>query len=210
MIEKPRHIGRKPKFLCRLCKGGHLTRLCPATVVVQEAQSLSDSPSGSESSLVSQHSNPSLVDTMVMSMQYLADTTLVLGVMHLLTMLSRILFNQRSCRCNLRPTPLLFLGSDASLDHVVSHPIQPMVEEVVMPMQSSVDPTLLLESDKSKEVTLSMQSSVNPTLLLGVMHLSTMSLAFLVLYLLNKGAFHSLRVCSLQVLGWFPLIGMIL
>jgi hypothetical protein len=62
-------------------------------------------------------------------------------------------------------TPVL--GSDASLDHVVSHPIQPMVEEVVMSMQSSVDPTLLLESDKSKEVTLSMQSSVNPTLLLG-------------------------------------------
>ena len=42
-----------------------------------------------------------------------------------------------------------------------------MVEEVVMPMQSLVDPTLLLESDKSKEVTLLMQSSVNPTLLLG-------------------------------------------
>ena len=35
-----------------------------------------------------------------------------------------------------------------------------------MPMQSSVDPTLLLESDKPKEVTLPMQSSVNPTLLL--------------------------------------------
>jgi hypothetical protein len=42
-----------------------------------------------------------------------------------------------------------------------------MVEEVVVLMQSSVDPTLLLESDKSKEVTLLMQSSVNPTLLLG-------------------------------------------
>jgi hypothetical protein len=62
-------------------------------------------------------------------------------------------------------TPVL--GSDVSLDHVVSHPIQPTVEEVVVSMQSSVDPTLLLESDKSKEVTLSMQSSVNPTLLLG-------------------------------------------
>jgi hypothetical protein len=36
-----------------------------------------------------------------------------------------------------------------------------------MSMQSSVDPTLLLESDKSKEVTLSMQYSTNPTLLLG-------------------------------------------
>jgi hypothetical protein len=34
-------------------------------------------------------------------------------------------------------------------------------------MQSSVDPTLLLESDKSKEVALPMQSLVNLTLLLG-------------------------------------------
>ena len=33
-------------------------------------------------------------------------------------------------------------------------------------MQYSVDPTLLLESDKPKEVILPMQSSVNPTLLL--------------------------------------------
>jgi hypothetical protein len=42
-----------------------------------------------------------------------------------------------------------------------------MIEELVMPMQSSVDPTLLSETNKSKEVTLPMQSSVNPTLLLG-------------------------------------------
>jgi hypothetical protein len=62
-------------------------------------------------------------------------------------------------------TPIF--GGDASLDLVVSHAIQPMVEELVVPMKSSVDPTLLLESDKSKEVTLPMQSSVNPTLLLG-------------------------------------------
>jgi hypothetical protein len=34
-------------------------------------------------------------------------------------------------------------------------------------MQSSVDPALLMESDKSKEVTLPMHSSINPTLLLG-------------------------------------------
>jgi hypothetical protein len=53
MIEKPRHIGCKPKFLCRLYKGGHLTRSCPTTVVVEELQSLFDNPSGSESSLVS-------------------------------------------------------------------------------------------------------------------------------------------------------------
>jgi hypothetical protein len=60
------------------------------------------------------------------------------------------------------------LGSDASLYHVFSHHIQPMVEEVAMSMQSSIDPTLLLNSDKYKEVTLSMQFSTNPTLLFGV------------------------------------------
>jgi hypothetical protein len=32
---------------------------------------------------------------------------------------------------------------------VVTHPIQPMVEEVVIPMQSLVNPTLLLEGDAS-------------------------------------------------------------
>jgi hypothetical protein len=61
-------------------------------------------------------------------------------------------------------TPVL--GSHASLDLVFSHPIQTTVEEVVMPMQYSVNPTLLLESDKSKEVAFFMQYLVNPTLLL--------------------------------------------
>jgi hypothetical protein len=28
-VEKPRRIGRKPKFPCKLCKGDHLTDLCP-------------------------------------------------------------------------------------------------------------------------------------------------------------------------------------
>jgi hypothetical protein len=131
-IEKPSHVRRNPKFICRLCKGDHLTCLCPATVVVQEARSFPGGPSGSESSLASQ---PSLVDTRVMLMQFLVDTSLP-------------------------------LGDDASLDLVVSHPVQPTVEEVVVLMQSSVDPTLLLESDKPKEVTSPMQCSVNPTLLL--------------------------------------------
>jgi hypothetical protein len=34
-IEKPQCIVRKPKFLCRIFKGGHLTRLCPTTIVVE-------------------------------------------------------------------------------------------------------------------------------------------------------------------------------
>jgi hypothetical protein len=109
MIEKPRHIRRNPKFLCRLCKGDHLTRLFPTTSLVKEAWSFPGGPSGSKSSLVSQHSNPSLVDTLVMSMKYSADT------------------------------PLL-LGGDASLDLVVSHPIQP----IIVLIQYSTDTTPIL------------------------------------------------------------------
>jgi hypothetical protein len=77
-IEKPQRIVRKPNFLCRLCKGGHLTCLCPTIVVLEEVQSLSDNSSGSESSLVSQHSISPLIDTTTMSMQSSPDTTLVL------------------------------------------------------------------------------------------------------------------------------------
>jgi len=73
-IEKPQCIGRNPKFLCRICKGGQLTRLVPTTVVVEEANSLSDNPPGSQSSLVSQHSNSCLIDTSIMPMQSSADT----------------------------------------------------------------------------------------------------------------------------------------
>jgi hypothetical protein len=166
-IENPRCIGCKPKFLCRLCKGGHLTRLCPTTVVVQETQSLSDIPSGSESYLVSQHSNPSLADTMVMLMQSLADTTLLLGgdasLDHVVSHPIQLVV--MSMQYLVETTPIF--GGYVSLDLIVSHLIQPTVEEVVVSMQSLADPTLLLESDKSKEVTLLMQSSVNPTLLLG-------------------------------------------
>jgi hypothetical protein len=59
----------------------------------------------------------------------------------------------------------LVLRGDASLDHVFSHAIELVVEEVVMLMQFLVNPTLLLESKKSKEVTSPMKYSANPTLL---------------------------------------------
>jgi hypothetical protein len=101
-----------------------------------------------------------------MSMQSSADTPLPLGVDASLDLVVSHPVQPAvvSMQSSTDTTPIF--GGDASLDLVVSHPIQPMVEEVVMLMQSLVDPTLLLESDKPKEVTLSMQSSVNPTLLL--------------------------------------------
>jgi hypothetical protein len=62
-------------------------------------------------------------------------------------------------------------GSDAPLDLVVLHPIQQMVEEVVVSMQSSIDPTLLLESDKSKGAIMPMQFLVDLSLLVLVLYL---------------------------------------
>jgi hypothetical protein len=62
------------------------------------------------------------------------------------------------------PTPIL--GGDASSYHDVLHPIQLVVEEVVMPMQSSIDPILLFESVESTKVVMPMQCSIDPTLLL--------------------------------------------
>jgi hypothetical protein len=162
-IDKPRRVICNPKFLSRLCKGDHLTRLCPATIVVQEAWSLPGGPLGFELSLVSQ---PSLVDTVVMLMKYSSDSTFLFGgdVFIDLVVSHHVQLMVVSMQYSDETTPIF--GNDASLHLVVSHPIQPMVEEVVIPMQYSVNPTLLFESDKLKEVALSMQSSVNPTLLL--------------------------------------------
>jgi hypothetical protein len=43
------------------------------------------------------------------------------------------------------PTPLL--RGEVPLDHVVSQPMQPLVEKVVTLMQSSADPTPLLRGE---------------------------------------------------------------
>jgi hypothetical protein len=112
-------------------------------------------------------SKPSLFDTSIISMQDSIDTTLVFGgdasLDHVVSHHVQPTIVPMQSSANITHV----LRSDASIDHVVLHPFQPAVEEVVVSMQSSVDTTLLLESDKSKEVTLSMQYSINPTLLLG-------------------------------------------
>jgi hypothetical protein len=122
------------------------------------------------------------VQTVIVSMQSSTDTSpmfrgdvsLDLVVSHLV---QPMVMSMQSSTDN---TPNF--GGDAPLDLVVSHLIQPMVEEVVMPMQSSIDPTLLLESEKSKEAVTPMQFSVDPAFLV------------LVLYLLC----HVLRISSLS------------
>jgi hypothetical protein len=59
----------------------------------------------------------------------------------------------------------LTLGDEASLYHFVSHPFQPMVEEVVSSMQSSANPTSLLGSDESIKVVSPMQYLADTTLI---------------------------------------------
>jgi hypothetical protein len=104
----------------------------------------------------------------------------------------------------------LVLGGDSSVDHVFFHPIQPTIEEMVMLTKSSVNPTLFLDSDKSKEVKLPMKSLANPTILLGVDASFDHVLIIFSYVPFEQVSFHSLYVHSLQVLGWFPLIEMIL
>jgi hypothetical protein len=67
--KNPRHVIYKPGFLCRICEGCHLTHLCPTTVRIPKVWSSPRGPSGSELSLVSQHSISPLIDMTIMPMQ---------------------------------------------------------------------------------------------------------------------------------------------
>jgi hypothetical protein len=78
-VEKPRWIGRKPKFPCNICKGFHLTHMCPGIPEVRILWSLYSSSFDSESSEVSSQYIYPLVDEVVVSMQYSADPTPLLG-----------------------------------------------------------------------------------------------------------------------------------
>jgi hypothetical protein len=183
-IEKPRRIGRKPKFPCKLCKGDHLIHLCPGIPEVQILWSLSASSSDSEYFEVSSQSIQPLVEKVVIPMQSSVDPTpllegevpLDLVVSHpIQPLVEKVVMLMQS---STDPTSLL--GGEVPLDHVVSQPIQPLVVKVVMPMQSSADPTPLLGDELPLDhvvpqpidplvmkVVMPMQSSYDPTLLLG-------------------------------------------
>jgi hypothetical protein len=143
--------------------------LVDTTIMPMQSSTDTSFPLGVDASfdLVVSH----LVQTMVVSMQYLTDTSLMFGgdasldlvVSHLV---QPTLVSMQSSTDN---TPIFW--GDTPLDLFVSHPIQPMVEEVVVSMQSSIDPTLLLESDKSKEVIVPMKFLVNTALLVLVLYL---------------------------------------
>jgi hypothetical protein len=183
-LEKPRRIGCKPKFPCKICKGDHLTHLCPDIPEVQRLWSLSASPFDSESSEVSsQHIQP-LVEKVVTPMQSSDDPTpllrgevpLDLVVSHPIhPLVEKVVTPMQSSD---DPTPLL--RGEVPLDLVVSQPMQPLVEKVVTLMQSLADPTPLLRGEVPldhvvsqpmqplvEKVVRSTQSSADPTPLLG-------------------------------------------
>jgi hypothetical protein len=121
-IEKPVHLRRKPKFLCRNCEGDHLTRLCPATVGIPEVWGSPKGPSNSEASVVSPHHVSLLIDMTLMSLQsYLDHTPVVEGdvssipvIMHpLQPKVEEVVVPVQSL---VNPTP--FLEGDASSNHV--------------------------------------------------------------------------------------------
>jgi hypothetical protein len=99
-----------------------------------------------------------VVEKVVTPMQSLVDPTLLLESVESTNMVIPI-------QSSVYPTPLL--GGAVHVDHVFSHPIQPMVEKVVTPMQSLVDLTLHLESVDSIKVVRPMQCLSYSTLLLG-------------------------------------------
>jgi hypothetical protein len=202
MIENLILLIRKPIFLYRTCEGIHLTRLCLVTAGIPEARGSPKGPSGSKSSIVSPHSIPPLVHTIVMLMQSSTNTPLPLGVdasfdlvvshpvqpvvvlMQYLNNTSPMFGGDASLDLVVSHLvqPMIMsmqystdnthvFGGDAPLDLVVSHPIQSMVQEVVVSMKSSIDPTLLLESDKSKEAVTLMQFLVDPSLMVLVLYL---------------------------------------
>jgi hypothetical protein len=67
-VEKPRRIGCKPKFPCNICKGDHLTHLCPGLPEVRRLWSLSASSSDSKSFEVSLQLIQPVVEKVVTSM----------------------------------------------------------------------------------------------------------------------------------------------
>jgi hypothetical protein len=135
MIEMPRNLRRKPRFLCRTFEGSHLTHLCHVTTGILQMWGSPKGPSGFQASMVSQHFVPSLVDTTVMSMQSSVDTPFPLGVDAPLDLVFshpiQPMVEEVVISMQYSIDPTLLSESDKS-------------KEVVAPMQFLVNPALLV------------------------------------------------------------------
>jgi hypothetical protein len=130
-VEKPRQIGCKTKFPCNLFKGDHLTHPCPRILVVRRLLSLYDIPSSLESSLVSQQPIQSLIDQVVVLMQYSINATLFLESDESTKVVTLM---QSSV------DPTLLLGSDLSFDYVFRISSSTPFEQGGIPLSSSMLP----------------------------------------------------------------------
>jgi hypothetical protein len=64
-IDKPKHLRRKPEFLCMTFEGSHLTHLCLAIDGIPETWCSPKGPLNSEASLVSPHIVPPIDTTII-------------------------------------------------------------------------------------------------------------------------------------------------
>jgi hypothetical protein len=111
------------------------------------------------------------IQIVLMLMKYLTDASPVFGgdasldlvVLHIV---QPTVMSMQSSSDN----TLVFWGG-APLDLVFSHPIPLMVEEVVISMQYSIDPTLLSKSAKSKEAVAPIKILADRALLVLVLYL---------------------------------------
>jgi hypothetical protein len=77
-VKKPRQIGRKPKFPCKICKGDHLTHLFLGLLEIRIFLSLSARSYDSKSSEVSSQPIQLVVEKVVTPMQSSSNPTLFL------------------------------------------------------------------------------------------------------------------------------------
>jgi hypothetical protein len=182
--------------------------LVDTTVMLMQSSADTPFPLGVDVSfdLVVSH----IVQPLVMSMQSSTDASPMFGVDAPLDLVVSHLVQPTVMSMQSSTNNTHVFWGDAPPNLVVLHPIQPMVEEVVVSMQYSIDPTLLLQSDKSKEAFMPMQFLVDPALMVLVLYLLCHVLSIYSMSPYEQERVYSSRVLSLQVLMRFPFIGMVL
>jgi hypothetical protein len=125
-IENSRHLRRKPKFLCRTCKGYHFTCLCLSTTEIPEEWGSPKGPSDYEASVVSPHLVSPFIDTVVILSQSSPDLTPVVegDVSHITVTMHPLqpIIEEVVVLVQYLVNPTLLVGSDVSFNHVVNIP----------------------------------------------------------------------------------------
>jgi hypothetical protein len=141
-VENPTNIGHKPKFPCRICKGDHLLNHFPGIPKVLEVWSMGSQQPMSPVTASHAGDNPSTNDHKVGGKKGKVRIPCRLcGEMHL-----TYLFPHMDEASQLLEDIVVSQKQPPVASHE-SSPNQPLVDEVVSLIQSSVDPTLPLESE---------------------------------------------------------------